>query len=236
MQQAFTRDELLVEAIATVGDLETLTNQVALRLRHWAEPFYPEATKQVQSHVQLAQLIATKKQQDINNAYPQSMGVLLQSEDQHALQHFANQLILLEAQKEQHQDYLKKLAQAVCPNTTQLTGPLIAAKLMAAAGSLKKLAFLPASTIQLLGAEAALFKHLMKKASCPKYGYLYMHPFVTNAGRKERGKRARALADAISIAARVDYFKGKPIAQQLLAKLNKRFSHEPKANSRILEK
>ncbi len=234
IQQAFARDELLIEAIETVGDLETLSNQVALRLRHWAEPFYPEATRHVQSNLELAQCIATKKQQDINQEYSQSMGVLLQSEDQHALQSFANQLLLLETQKEYQQEYLKKIAFAVCPNTAQMVGPHLAAKLIAAAGSLKKFAFLPASTVQLLGAEAALFKHLLKKTACPKYGYLYLHPFVTNCARKERGKRARALADALSIAARVDYFKGRPIAQQLLTRLNKRFSCEPKANSRIL--
>jgi nucleolar protein 56 len=81
----------------------------------------------------------------------------------------------------------------------------------------------PASTIQLLGAEKALFRHLKnKKYQSPKFGVLHDHPLVLKAKRNERGRIARILADKICIAAKVDYFKGKYVGDKLLADLERR--------------
>jgi nucleolar protein 56 len=95
-----------------------------------------------------------------------------------------------------------------CPNVLELAGATIGAKLIELAKSLKRMALLPASTVQLLGAEKALFRHLKLKTKSPKYGVIFQHPLIQNAKRSERGKMARRLADKLSLCARLDYFKG----------------------------
>jgi nucleolar protein 56 len=109
-----------------------------------------------------------------------------------------------------------------CPNIYSLTGGLIGAKLLEKTKSLRHMAFLPSSTIQLLGAEKALFRHLRnKKIRPPKHGLILSHPLVMDAKRADRGAAARMFAAKISIAARVDYFHGEFIGDQLREELEK---------------
>ena len=112
-----------------------------------------------------------------------------------------------------------------CPNMLEVAGVLISAKLLEHAGSLRRLMMMPASTIQILGAEKALFRHLKtgKKAKPPKYGILSQHPLIGKVKKEEYGKVARTLADKISIAVKVDYFKGKFIGDKLKEELEKKF-------------
>jgi nucleolar protein 56 len=103
-----------------------------------------------------------------------------------------------------------------------ITGGLIGAKLLEKAKSLKHLAMMPSSTIQLLGAETALFRHLRNKSiRPPKHGLIISHSFVMDAKRQDKGAAARKLAAKISIAARVDYFKGEFIGDILKEDLEK---------------
>lgn len=99
-------------------------------------------------------------------------------------------------------------ARAVAPNLSQLAGPLLAARLIAVAGSLEEIARMPSSTLQLLGAEGALFAHLRGEATSPKHGLIFMHPAVRSAPPSERGAIARTLAGKLSIAARIDHYRG----------------------------
>jgi len=101
----------------------------------------------------------------------------------------------------------------IAPNLTEIVGPVIAARLLEKAGSLERLAFLPASKIQILGAEKSLYKALarMKKgkpAKTPKHGIIFIHPFIRTLPKKKRGKMARFMAAKLAIAAKLDYFKG----------------------------
>jgi nucleolar protein 56 len=90
------------------------------------------------------------------------------------------------------------------PNVSALLGPLLAARMLAQAGGLDRLARLPASTIQVLGAEKAFFEHLRGRAPPPRHGLLFLHPSIQGAPRRQRGKLARALAGKVAIAARID--------------------------------
>jgi nucleolar protein 56 len=110
----------------------------------------------------------------------------------------------------------------VAPNTKTIAGSLLGARLIAIAGGLVNLAKLPASTMQVLGAEKALFRALKTKARPPKHGIIFQHPLIHDAKRWQRGKIARALAGKLSIAARVDAFKGKYAGDELKADLDKR--------------
>lgn len=112
-------------------------------------------------------------------------------------------------------------AHAVAPNLSQLAGPHLAAQLIAAAGSLDSLAKMPSSTVQVLGAESALFAHLRGEASSPKHGLIYTHPAVHSAPADQRGKIARTLAGKLTIAARIDRYRGE-LEPTLEADLEKR--------------
>ena len=101
-----------------------------------------------------------------------------------------------------------------CPNVLELAGVTIGAQLLELAKSLRRMAFLPASTIQLLGAEKALFRHLKTGSRSPKYGVIFQHPLIQNTKRSKRGKKARQLADKLSICAKLDFFKGEFLAKE----------------------
>ena len=114
---------------------------------------------------------------------------------------------------------LDEIMEGFCRNLKTVAGTVIGAKLMEKAGSLKKLAVMPASTVQLLGAEKALFRHIKSGAKSPKHGLIHEHPFVNQAKYFEKGKRSRLLADKISLAVRIDFFKGKFIGDKLKGEL-----------------
>jgi nucleolar protein 56 len=114
----------------------------------------------------------------------------------------------------EHRDFIEKRIESrvsdLAPNLTELAGPHLAARLISRAGSLKRLSEMPSSAIQVMGAEKALFKHLMGKAPSPKHGIIYRHPAVISAPKNLRGRMARAIAGKLAIAARIDYHSGKP--------------------------
>ena len=111
-----------------------------------------------------------------------------------------------------------------CPNLLELAGVTIGAGLIELAKGLKHLALLPASTVQLLGAEKALFRHIKTGSRSPKHGIIINHPFVQSAGRELKGKAARMLADKLSLCARLDYFKGEFLAPMMKKELEAKFS------------
>lgn len=115
--------------------------------------------------------------------------------------------------------YINSQAKTIMPNTSTVVGTQLAAKLLSEAGSLERLARLPSSTVQLLGAERALFRHLRdRRSKPPKHGVLISHELVQTAAQGRRGKAARVLANAASIAAKVDYGKGTFIGDALKKK------------------
>ena len=103
-------------------------------------------------------------------------------------------------------EYIEQNAPTIIPSTVNIVGNQLAARLVAAAGSLFKLARMPSSTIQLLGAEKALFRHMSDGSPPPKHGYLYQHPLVRKASKKDKGKISRKLASKVSIASKIDYY------------------------------
>lgn len=117
---------------------------------------------------------------------------------------------------------IERRARKIAPNLSHLVGPIIASRLIHYAGGLRRLAMMPASTIQVLGAEDAFFQHLKKGTPCPKHGIIFQVAEVRNSPKKLRGKIARALAGKIAIAARVDYYGGEFIADRLKEEFKRR--------------
>ncbi|VVC00884.1 putative NOP5 family protein [uncultured archaeon] len=116
--------------------------------------------------------------------------------------------------------YEAKLATELCPNMAHIAGPELAAKLVAQAGGLKRMATFPSSTIQVLGAEKALFKHLKSGSRPPKHGLIFQHPIIGRSPKKARGKLARALAAKLTIACKADAMSHNFIAEKLKAQFD----------------
>ncbi|MGM5483647.1 MAG: hypothetical protein ACQER9_01875 [Nanobdellota archaeon] len=192
-------DNFITQSISTISELDLITNQMSKRFREWYELYNPELSKKIKDHYTLARKAFSEKREE------NTMGGELSEEDIETLKVFADRIKSLYDQKEIITDYLRKKMEHYCKNILDICGPLLGAKLIAHKGSLKQLAFMPASTIQLLGAEKALFRHIVSNAKSPKYGYILQHSEVAQA--KNKGKAARQLANKISLAAKKDYFK-----------------------------
>jgi nucleolar protein 56 len=124
--------------------------------------------------------------------------------------------------REDIEKYVDHVLKEVAPNLRELAGSLLAARLISLTGGLEKLAKKPSSTIQLLGAEKALFRFLHGRGRSPKYGLLFTHQLIQNAPPKKRGKVARVLASKLSIAAKMDFYGKKEKSDELKKDLDER--------------
>jgi len=230
LKMSVSKDNLVIQAIKHIEELQKISNTLAKRLREWYELYNPEFSKAVENNERFTRLAFLKRKKqllrDINIKPEESMGAELSPCDLVPIKRLAKQLNELYELEREQERYLSTAMNELCPNITAVAGVMIGAKLIEYAGSLEKLAEMPASTVQLLGAERALFRHLSTGAKCPKYGILFNHELVANS--KDKGKVARALADKISIAAKVDYFKGKFVGDKLRKKLEERFRWKKK--------
>jgi nucleolar protein 56 len=143
------------------------------------------------------------------------MGAEIGQYDMMIIQALAQQYLDFQRLRNQLEEYLDDSMREAAPNLRGLIGPVVGARLIALAGSIQKLARLPASTIQVLGAERALFRSLKTGAPPPKHGVIFQHTSVHSAPWWQRGKIARILAGKIAIAARVDEYSGEYIAEEL---------------------
>ena len=151
-----------------------------------------------------------------------SIGSVVEKGDMAELKVLCLNALNIKEEREYLQKYIEELMKKLMPNFTALCGGVLGAKLLSKAGSIKKLALLPSSTIQVIGAERALFQSLRSGAKGPKYGFLFQHPMVLSAKKWNKGKVARSLAGKLSIAVKEDYFGKKDIADELLKSLEKR--------------
>ena len=152
----------------------------------------------------------------------ESVGSVFDLEDKEAVMGFAQQLKNVHTSKLQLEDYLKARMGVLAPNITHLTGPIIGARLISLTGGLSRLSKVSSSTIQLLGAEKALFRHLRDGERPPKHGIIFQHPIIHNAPYWQRGKIARAFAGKIAIAAKLDHHSGRFIGEELETDLKRR--------------
>lgn len=143
-----------------------------------------------------------------------------QTEDMHQ-QPVTDALETIEQNQLQLKKHIEESIEKIAPNIAEIVGPMIAARLLACAGSLRKLAVLPSSSIQLLGAEKALFRFKKEGGKPPKHGVIFQHSFIGKAPYSKRGKHARLLSAKISIAAKADMFTKRFIAPELKAELMK---------------
>lgn len=144
---------------------------------------------------------------------------------------FARAILSLRESKKSMEEEVSARAEKLAPNLTTLAGPVLAARLISKAGGLRRLAQMPSSRLQVMGAEKSLFKHLNGHAPSPKHGVIFRHPAVMGSPRRLRGKMARALAGKLALAARLDYYGAGP-SQDLAASLDRRLKDIKRRDSR----
>ncbi len=210
---AVKEDLLLIQAIHNIEELDRMANSLSKRLREWYELYNPEYSRSVADHRAFVRnVIANTKEEllkKINLTKEKSMGADLSAEDYAPIKKLAKDIETLYTLRDEQVAYVESVTARYCPHLRDAAGALIAAKLISLAGSSKRLAELPSSTVQLLGAEKALFRHMKTGAKPPKYGIIMQHPDIANAERTDRGKAARHLSHKLTIAARQDYFAKK---------------------------
>lgn len=205
------RDKLIAQAVGAIEDLTEITNLMSERLHEWYGLHHPELERKTRDNEKYAQAIVDGAKRE-----PESVGIGIGPDDLEAIKLHAAETVDLFALKRDFEEYLEKTMPEIAPNTSEIAGPVLAARLIKHAGSLERLAKLPASTIQLLGAEKALFRFMKgrkagakgREARPPKYGLLFVHPFVQNAPQEKRGKIARAIAAKLSLAVKTDFYSG----------------------------
>ena len=207
LRESINEENFIIQAKEAIDDLKKTANTLASRLREWYAYYNPEFEKKLRDNEKFSELAPKEK------PIQKSLGGKLEKKDIEQINNLAEQINRQYTLIKDLEKYLEKLMQNTCPNMTALTGAHIGAELIILARSLKRLSEMPASTIQLLGAEEALFKHLKTGSKSPKYGMIFMHPLVQKA--KKRGKAAKILAEKITLAVKIDRFKGKYIGDKL---------------------
>ena len=223
IKESTGKDDLIIQAINSINEIKIVANKMSARLRLWYELYNPEFSRKIQDHSRFTELILKKDKQQLMKEIDagESMGADLEKTDVDAILIIAEEISSLYSTIKKLEAYIEKTMQELCPNINSVAGSLIGAGLIEHAGSLKKLIEMPSSTVQLLGAEKALFRHLKTGAKCPKYGLILQHHIVSSV--KDKAKAARMLADKISIAAKIDYFKGEFIGDKLIKEIEERF-------------
>ena len=219
MRKAVGPDDYVAQAVAAFDDLAEVSNQLSESLREWYGLHFPELAKVVDGEEFLDLVAEHGDRASMPIESGESIGAELPPEERAAVMAFA--VLVREAQRERSrlEAHLGARMKEIAPNVAYLVGPLIGARLIALAGGLEPLARLPASTVQLLGAERALFRHLREGTPPPKHGVLFQHPWVHRAPRWQRGALARAIAGKLSMAARADAYTKRFIADALKTEL-----------------
>ncbi|KAJ8262942.1 hypothetical protein COCON_G00153990 [Conger conger] len=225
-------DNMIIQSIALLDQLDKDINTFSMRVREWYGYHFPELVKLVSdnsTYCRLARLIGNRKElseeslpgleevvmdsakaQAILDASRSSMGMDISPIDLINIESFSARVISLAEYRQELQEYLRSKMGQVAPNLAALIGEVVGARLISHAGSLTNLAKYPASTVQILGAEKALFRALKTRGNTPKYGLIFHSTFIGRAAAKNKGRISRYLANKCTIASRIDCFSEVP--------------------------
>ncbi|XP_075481116.1 nucleolar protein 56-like [Primulina tabacum] len=221
-------DNMVIQAIFLLDTLDKDINSFSMRAREWYSWHFPELAKIVNDnflYAKVAKYVENKSQlsevnlsdltdiigdedkaKEIVEAAKASMGQDLSQIDLINVKQFAQRVIDLAEYRKKLYDYLVSKMNDIAPNLAALIGEVVGARLISHAGSLTNLAKCPSSTLQILGAEKALFRALKTRGNTPKYGLIFHSSFIGRASARNKGRMARYLANKCSIASRIDCF------------------------------
>lgn len=207
IKDSVQKDTLLIQAINSIDEINKSSNLLSKRIREWYSLYFPEISKKINDHEKYVRTISSKSREVLLSELEitDTMGANISEEDVIEIIEMSKTISSLYSLRERYELYIKKTILEICPNASYVLSEMICARLISCAGSFNKLSSYPASTIQLLGAEKALFRFLRdKKHKSPKYGILYQHPLMSKFPAKKRGKFARILGNYATIAFKID--------------------------------
>jgi nucleolar protein 56 len=240
-EEFLSREIHIIKGINLLEDLDEMFNSLSGQVREWYAIHFPELNRLVKDNELFLELVLIgnrknflkenieKKVKDsllvekILVKAKNSMGSNISIQQLKQIQSIARELLHFKSKRKELEKFVENEMSEEFPNFSKLCGPILGAKILAKIGSKKKLALMPSSTIQLIGAEKALFQHIIKGVKPPKHGLIFNHPLIRKTPLKNRGKMARALAGKLSIALREDFFGRKKIFESLQKSLNERF-------------
>jgi nucleolar protein 56 len=239
----------VIQAINALDELDKIINIQAARMREWYGLHFPELDHLVQSLTAFAKIVSSagtrdkitdkvlqyagiqeKKGEIILSAASRSKGGDITDENLKLVRRLADQVTEQSQLRDDLANIVETSMEIVAPNVKELLTASVSARMIAMAGGLQKLAMLPASTIQILGAEKALFRSLKTGANPPKHGMLFQHPTIHAAPKWQRGKIARAIAAKVAIAARIDAYRHDGKDPLIAEKLRKRITEIQEKN------
>eukprot|EP00040_Diaphanoeca_grandis_P001971 m.20209 g.20209 ORF g.20209 m.20209 type:complete len:492 (+) comp12806_c0_seq1:271-1746(+) len=225
-------DNMIIQAICLLDQLDKDVNTFSMRIKEWYSYHFPELMKIVTDNYEYARVaqyikrrsslteksledieaivMDSAKAQRVIDSAKQSMGMEVSDIDLLNIDAFSTRVVSLAEYRKSLHEYLVSKMNTVAPNLAALIGEQVGARLISHAGSLTNLAKYPASTVQILGAEKALFRALKTKSNTPKYGLIFHSTFIGRAGAKNKGRISRYLANKASIASRIDCFSDVP--------------------------
>jgi nucleolar protein 56 len=238
------RDLIVGQGIQTLDSLDQTVNLFMSRLREWYGVYFPELDRLIEKHETYARLVMNigdrenftvealeaenipkERTQLVAKAAESSMGADISTPDLEQVQALAKDILAFYTLRKSMEDYVDRTMEEIAPNIRTVAGALLGARMISLAGGLQNLAMRPASTIQVLGAEKALFRSLKTGARPPKHGLIFQHTLLHDAKRWQRGKIARVIAGKLAIAARADAFGDKHyIGDRLKDDINKRIA------------
>ncbi|MEE1129832.1 MAG: ATP-binding protein [Methanobrevibacter sp.] len=212
-KESASEDKHLIQAINSIDEIDETISKLIERIREWYALYFPEmdVIKNNETYIRLISQNKTKEEilKEKPDAFPSNMIDIdenINQEDLEIMNNYAKSIYELQKSRKNIEEYINHKMETIAPNLKLLVGPTLGAKLISHAGGIKRLAMYPSSTVQIMGAEKALFRHLKSGDRPPKYGLIYQHPQVRGAKWWNRGKIARMLAGKISLAARRDVF------------------------------
>lgn len=240
-EAATRRDLYAIQTVRAIEDLDKILNLLAGRIREWYGLHFPELDRLVEKHdtyIRLVQGLGMResftsealtkmglpqeKAVQISESASKSSGAEISSPDLAWLQEVCAAVLELYGTREAAEKYTDKIMVEVAPNMTSVLGAVLSAKLISMAGGLENIAKMPASTLQVLGAEKALFRTIKTGARPPKHGIIFQYGAIHQSPKWLRGKIARAVAGKLAIAARIDAFGGGDKGEGLKNSLDKK--------------
>jgi nucleolar protein 56 len=231
------------QSINALDELDKIINVIGARLREWYGLHFPELDYLIQNIFTYAEIvrlagnrtnidltmlenlgIESKKTEMILMAVERSKGGDILEENLSIIKKLANEVIMQTELRRILAYQIEEMMEKIAPNIKDILTATVGARLMAKAGSLQKLSVMPSSTIQIIGAEKALFRSLKTGAPPPKHGILFQHPILHSAPKWQRGKMARAIASKVAIAVRIDLFRNGEKEAHISEQLNKRIA------------
>jgi nucleolar protein 56 len=212
-KESASEDKHLIQAINSIDEIDETISKLIERIREWYALYFPEMEIIKNNETYIRLISQNKSKEKIMEAKPEAfpdnsldLDEDINPQDLEIMNKYANSIFELQQTRKDIEEYIDEKMESIAPNLKLIVGSSLGAKLISHAGGLKRLATYPSSTVQIMGAEKALFRHLKSGDRPPKYGLIYQHPQVRGAKWWNRGKIARMLAGKISLAVRRDVF------------------------------